>query len=91
MRFLIKGLKILSPSNKQDKKYFCSTLDDFDFRSDTQSEDSLDGEPIDGEAKRTVSPAPPPPAGAFIKSKWETVDPEQVENLGSYRSFSYLI
>lgn len=54
---------------------------DFDFRSDTQSEDSLDGEPIDGEAKRTVSPAPPPPAGAFIKSKWETVDPEQVENL----------
>ena len=22
--------------------------------------------------------APAPPAGAFIKSKWETVDPEQV-------------
>ena len=52
------------------------------FRSDTQSEDSLDGEPIDGETKRKVSPAPPPPAGAFIKSKWETVDPEQVQNLG---------
>ncbi len=24
--------------------------------------------------------APAPPAGAFIKSKWETVDPEQVSS-----------
>ena len=37
----------------------------------------MDGDPIDGEG-RVVSPAPPAPAGAFFKSKWEAVDPEKV-------------
>ena len=50
------------------------------FREGSESGDSLDGAPINNVGGR-VSPAPAPPAGAFIKSKWETVDPEQV----SYR------
>lgn len=47
-------------------------------REGSESGDSLDGAPINNVGGR-VSPAPAPPAGAFIKSKWETVDPEQVK------------
>lgn len=51
--------------------------------SGSESEDSdPDGKPLDDVSsitQRRASPAPPPPAGAFIKSKWETVDPEQVK------------
>ena len=53
-------------------------------RSGSDTEDSdPDGKPLDditSVKQRKVSPAPAPPAGAFIKSKWETVDPEQVDN-----------
>jgi len=49
-------------------------------RSASHSDDSLDGAPINREDNNgQVSPAPAPPPGAFIKSKWETVDPEQVK------------
>jgi len=50
-------------------------------RSGSESEDDADGTPLDQILlnKNRLSPAPPPPAGAFIKSKWETVDPEQVK------------
>jgi len=51
-------------------------------RSASHSDDSVDGQPIDGSEappERVLSPAPAPPPGAFIKSKWETVDPEQVK------------
>ena len=50
----------------------------------SDSEDSADGKPLDGGMSSSIS-APAPPAGAFIKSKWETVDPEQVS-----RSFDCL-
>ncbi len=49
----------------------------FSLSPGSDSDDSADGKPLDGGMSTSIS-APAPPAGAFIKSKWETVDPEQV-------------
>lgn len=42
----------------------------------------LDGDPLDGvpiEAAPAKKAAPPPAASRFVQSKWETVDPDEVE------------
>ena len=51
----------------------------FSPRPGSDSDDSADGKPLDGGMSTSIL-APAPPAGAFIKSKWETVDPEQVRS-----------
>ena len=56
-------------------------------RDGSESGDSLDGAPLDKGGR--VSPAPAPPAGAFIKSKWETVDPEQVSSFDGSSAFFF--
>ncbi len=52
----------------------------FSLSPGSDSDDSADGKPLDARdgGMSTSILAPAPPAGAFIKSKWETVDPEQV-------------
>jgi len=53
-----------------------------DVADDTDEVDGmpLDGDPLDGVPMDTVKKAPPPvQTKGFVQSKWETVDPDQVE------------